>query len=196
MTGQNKDSETTYPAQYETEVLLKDGSSILLRPIRVDDATSWLGFIGRLSPDNKHLRFLHTSKEMNLDDAVRFCTVDYHNRFAFVAEALRELNRDIVGAGQYYRLPGHHAADMLLAVEDDYQSRGLGIRILEQLANVARENGIDTFRTDVLAGNEQMMNVLRDYGVHISSELRAGIHHVTLPIAQTTAVEEKGSERE
>jgi acetyl coenzyme A synthetase (ADP forming)-like protein len=196
MARQNKNSEPTYPSQYETEVLLKDGSSILLRPIKVDDARNWLGFIGRLSPDNKYLRFLHTSKEMNLDDAVRFCTVDYHNRFAFIAEALREPNRDIVGAGQYYRLPGHHAADMLLAVEDDYQSRGLGISILEQLANVARENGIDTFRTDVLAGNEQMMNVLKDYGVHISSELQADIYHVTLPIAQTTAVEEKELERE
>jgi len=186
----------TYPSQYETEVLLKDGSSILLRPIRVEDAESWLGFIGRLGSENKYLRFLHTSKEMNLDNAIRFCTVDYHDRFAFVAEALREPNKDIVGAGQYYRLPGHHSADMLLAIEDDYQGRGLGISILEQLANVARENGIDTFRTDVLAGNEQMMNVLKDYGFHISSELQADIYHVTLPIAQTTAIEEKELERE
>jgi acetyl coenzyme A synthetase (ADP forming)-like protein len=196
MKVQNKNSEITYPSQYETEVLLKDGSSILLRPIRADDARNWLSFIGRLSPDNKYLRFLHTSKEMNLDDAVRFCTVDYHNRFAFVAEALREPKRDIVGAGQYYRLPGHHSADMLLAVEDDYQSRGLCINILEQLANVARDNGIDTFSTDVLAGNEQMMNVLKDYGVQFSSEFRAGIYHVTFPIARTTAVEEKELERE
>jgi acetyl coenzyme A synthetase (ADP forming)-like protein len=196
MARQNKNSETPYPSQYETEVLLSDGSSILLRPIRADDARSWLRFVGRLSPDNKYLRFLHTSKEMNLDDAVRFCTVDYHNRFAFVAEASREPNRDIVAAGQYYRLPGHHSADMLLAIEDDYQGRGLDISILEQLANVARENGIDTFRTDVLARNEQMMSVLRDYGGQISSELRGGIYHVTLPIAQTAAVEEKELERE
>jgi acetyl coenzyme A synthetase (ADP forming)-like protein len=196
MTKQNKKSESTYPAQYETEVLLEDGSSILLRPARVDDARSFLGFIDRLGPDNKYLRFLHTSKEMNLDDAVRFCTVDYHNRFAFVAETLREPNRDIVGAGQYYRLPDHHSADMLLAVEDDYQSRGLGISILRQLANVARDNDIDTFKADVLAENKQMMNVLKDYGVQLSSEVREDIYHVTLPIAQSKAAEEKERERE
>jgi acetyl coenzyme A synthetase (ADP forming)-like protein len=196
MARQNKHGETTYPSQYETDVLLKDGSSILLRPIKVDDARSWLGFIGRLSPDNKYLRFLHTSKEMNMDDAVRFCTVDYHDRFTFVAEALREPNRDIMGTGQYYRLPGHHSAEVALAIEDSYQGRGLGTSILKQLADVARENGIDIFEADVLAENEQMMNVFKDYGFHVTSELQTGVYHVTFPIAKTPVVVEKETERE
>jgi acetyl coenzyme A synthetase (ADP forming)-like protein len=196
MTRQIKKSETTYPSQYEMEVLLKDGSSILLRPIRVDDARSWVGFIGKLSTENKYLRFLHTSKEMNLDDAVRFCTVDYHNRFAFVAAASREPNKDIVGAGQYYRLPDHHSAEVALAIQDSYQGRGLGTSLLKQLADVARENGIDIFEADVLAENEQMMNVFKDYGFHVTSELQTGVYHVTFAIAKTPVVIEKEAERE
>ena len=105
----------------------------MLRPIRADDARSWLGFIGRLSPHNKYLHFQHTAKEMNLDDAVRFCTVDYHDTFAFVAEVLREPNRDIVATGKYYRLPDRHSAEVIFVVEDGYQGRGLGTAILEQL---------------------------------------------------------------
>jgi acetyl coenzyme A synthetase (ADP forming)-like protein len=196
MAGQNKHSEATYPSQYETEVLLKDGSSILLRPISVDDAKSWVEFVGRLSTRTKYLRFHHVPGDMGLEDAVRFCTVDYHNTFAFVAEVLRETKRDIVAIGRYYRLPDHHSAEAALTIEDSYQGRGLGTSILEQLANVARENGIDTFKTDILAENEQMMKVLKDYGVQFSSELRGGVYHVTFPIAQTTAAEEKQLERE
>jgi acetyl coenzyme A synthetase (ADP forming)-like protein len=196
MARQNKNSEATYPSQYETEVLLKDGSSILLRPIRMDDARSWVEFVGRLSTRTKYLRFHHVPGDMGVEDAVRFCTVDYHNTFAFVAEVLREKKRDIVAIGRYYRLPDHHSAEAALTIEDSYQDRGLGTSILEQLANLARENGIDTFKTDVLAGNAQMMNVLKDYGVQFSSELRGGVYHVTFPIAQTTVAEEKQLERE
>jgi len=196
MARQDKNSVITYPSQHETQVLLKDGSTILLRPIRVDDARSWLGFVSRLSLENKYLRFLHTSKEMNLDDAIRFCTVDYHDRFAFIAEALREPNRDIVGAGQYYRLPGHHSAEVALAIEGSYQGRGLGTSILEQLTEVARENGVDIFEADVLSENEQMMNVFKNYGFHITSELQMGVYRVTFPIAKTPVVLQKEAERE
>jgi hypothetical protein len=90
MAKTTKQKNAAYPSQYETEAILKDGSGILLRPIRADDAKSWLSFIGRLGPHNKYLHFQHMAKEMNLDDAVRFCTVDYHDTFAFVAEVLRE----------------------------------------------------------------------------------------------------------
>jgi acetyl coenzyme A synthetase (ADP forming)-like protein len=188
--------ETTYPAQYETDVLLKDGSSILLRPIRVDDAKSWVRFVGRLSPRTKYLRFHHVSKEMGLEDAARFCTVDYRDTFAFVAEVLRETKRDIVAIGRYYRLPDRHSAEVALAIEDRYQGRGLGTSILGQLANVARENGIDRFEADVLAHNEQMMNVFKDYGFHVTSELQTGEYRVTFPIAETALVVEKQAERE
>jgi acetyl coenzyme A synthetase (ADP forming)-like protein len=196
MKVQNKSGETAYPAQYETEVLLKDGSSILLRPIRVDDTKSWVEFVGRLSDSAKYLRFHHMPKEMGLEDAARFCTVDYHDTFAFVAEVRRETKRDIVAIGRYYRLPDHHSAEVALAIEDRYQGRGLGTSILEQLADVARENGIDRFEADVLAENDQMMSVFKNYGFHVTSELQTGVYRVTFPIAETAEVAEKKAERE
>jgi acetyltransferase len=103
-------SKVVYPSQYETKVLLKDGSSILLRPIRENDAERWLAFAGRLSSHTKYLRFHHMPKEMGLGDAARFCTVDYDNTFALVAEVSREPNREIVAVGRYYRLPKKNLA--------------------------------------------------------------------------------------
>jgi acetyl coenzyme A synthetase (ADP forming)-like protein len=189
-------NETQYPSQYETEVILKDGSRMLLRPIRADDAPSWLSFIGRLSQHNKYLHFQHTAKEMDLDDAVRFCTVDYYDMFGFVAEVLREPNRDIVAAGKYYRLPNSHSAEVVFVVEDGYQGRGLGTAILEQLANVARENGIDSFEADTIAGDERAAGIFKSYGFNITGEIQSGIYHVAFPIIRTPRVIEKEEERE
>ncbi len=54
MAGQ---ADRAYPSQYETEVLLKDGSRMMLRPIRSEDTDSWLAFVSRLSRRTKYLRF-------------------------------------------------------------------------------------------------------------------------------------------
>lgn len=186
----------TYPSQYEAEVLLKDGSRIRLRPIKREDTERWLAFMSRLSPHTKYLRFHHVTKDMSTEEAIRFCTVDYMNTFALVAEVLREQREDIVAVGRYYRLPGKHSAEVAFAIEDAYQGKGIGTKLMEWLVNVARDNGITSFEADVLAGNKQMMAVFRDYGFHVTSGLEEETYQVTIPIARTKRVMKKEEERE
>ena len=97
---ETKEPEAIYPSQYEGEVLLKDGSIILVRPIKTDDAQQLLAFVRRLGSYIQYLNLHHISKETEMPDAARFCTVDYNNSFALVAEVLREPKRDIVGIGK------------------------------------------------------------------------------------------------
>lgn len=184
-----------YPSQYETEVLLKDGSRMMMRPIRRADTEQWLTFVSKLSLRTKYLRFHHVPA-LSPEDAIRFCTVDYRNTFAFVAEVLREQRRDIVAIGRYYRLPNKYSAEVAFVIEDAYQGRGIGTKLMEWLANVARDNSITTFEAEVLAENEEMMTVFRDYGFHITSELEEGAYHVAFPIARTRRVMRKEEERE
>jgi acetyl coenzyme A synthetase (ADP forming)-like protein len=187
--------DRAYPSQYETEVLLKDGSRMMLRPIRREDTDSWLAFVSRLSRRTQYLRF-HSLPKLTMEEAIRFCTVDYINTFAFVAEVLGDQRQDIVAIGRYYRLPIKHSAEVALVIEDAYQGKGIGTKLMEWLTNVARENGITTFEADVLAENEEMMTVFRDYGFHITSELQEGVYHVILPIARTKKVLKREEERE
>jgi len=187
---------TAYPSQYETEVLLKDGSRILLRPIRREDTERWLAFVRRLSRRTKYFRFHYAPKEIGPEDAIRFCTVDYTNTFAFVAEVVKEHRKNIVAVGRYYRLPNKHSAEVAFVVEDVYQGKGIGTKLVEWLANVARDGGITNFEADVLAENEQMITVFRDYGFHVTSDLKWGVYHVTFPITRTRKVVKEEEERE
>jgi acetyl coenzyme A synthetase (ADP forming)-like protein len=188
--------EAAYPSQYETEVLLKDGSRILLRPIKREDSEKWLAFYRRLSQQTLYLRFGRVPKEMGPEDALRFCTVDYNNTFALVAEVQKGEGKEIIAIGRYYRLPNKRAARVAFAIEDAYHGKGIGTRLIEWLANIARDHGITVFEGDVLAENERMMAVLRDYGFHIESELKNGVYHVTVPIARSRRVMKKEEERE
>lgn len=192
----SKRKTADYPSEYETDILLKDGSSMLLRPIRADDAERWLAFISRLSPRTKYLHFRHMKPETEPADAVRFCTVDYENTFALVAEVLREPYKEIVAVGRYYRLPNRRSAEVSFVVEDDYQDKGIGTSLIEHLAEAARDKRIAVFEADVLAENKMMMDVFKGYGFHVTSELGDGVYHVTFPIARTLKVEKRERERE
>lgn len=196
MEKQREKSDTENASKYEKELLLKDGSSILLRPIKMDDAQRCVDFISRLSPQAKYLQFRHVSKEIGIDTARRFCRVDYHNMFAFIAEVLRESKREIVATGRYNRLPDGHSAEIELVVADNYQDRELGIILLNRLVNAARDNNIDVFEADVPAENEQMMNVFKEYGFHIKSKLQEDVYHITFPITGTPAIESRETEKE
>ncbi len=184
-----------YPSQYETEVLLKDGSRMSLRPIKGDDVERWLAFISRLSDRTKYLRF-HYVPRLGREDAIRYCNVDYRDAFAFVAEVLRERRKEIIAIGRYYRLPNKTTAEVAFVIEESYQGKGIGTKLMEWLANVARDNGITTFEASVLAENEEMMTVFRDYGFHIISHLEEGEYNVSFPIARTGRVVQKEEERE
>jgi acetyl coenzyme A synthetase (ADP forming)-like protein len=173
---------------YRREELLRDGYRVLLRPIDKSDIPLWLAFFSRLSTQTKYYRFHNVPKEMTEEDALRFCTVDYNNSFAYVAEIGKGSDRKIIAIARYYRLPNKRSAEVAFAIEDAYQNLGLGTRLIQALADVAREKDISVFEASVLAQNLQMMEAFRDYGFHVSSTLQDGVYQVTFPIKQTRIV--------
>ncbi len=56
MEAEIKDNnQATYPAQYETEAVLNDGSAMIFRPIKPDDVELFLAFLSRLGPDSQYV---------------------------------------------------------------------------------------------------------------------------------------------
>jgi acetate---CoA ligase (ADP-forming) len=183
-------------SQYRREELLRDGSRVLLRPIEKSDVPLWLAFIASLSTRARYLRFHNIPKEMTEEDAVHYCTVDYNNSFAYVAEEGKGEERRFIAIARYYRLPNKRSAEVAFAIEDSHQNVGLGTRLIQALVNVAREKGIAVFESWVLGEHSQMMDAFRGYGFHTSSILEGGVYHVTFPIKQTPAVDKKEIDRD
>jgi acetyl coenzyme A synthetase (ADP forming)-like protein len=183
-------------SQYRREEILRDGYRVLLRPIEKSDVPLWLAFISRLSTHTLYLRFHNIPKEMTEEDAIHYCTVDYNNSFAYVAEIGKGKDRKIIAITRYYRLPNKRSAEIAFAIEDAHQNIGLGTRLIEALVNVARENDISVFEADVLGENKQMMIAFKDYGFHVSSNLEDGVYHITFPIKQTQTVDMREASRD
>jgi acetate---CoA ligase (ADP-forming) len=188
-------SNSSYPSQYESKVILKDGSAILFRPIKQDDAEKWLEFYNSLSNRTKYLRLQYIPHNMTIEDALRFCTVDYVNTFAFVAEAIENKEKNIVAVGRYAKQPSETTAEIAFVIEDEYHERGIGTKFIEWLALVARGNDIDTFEALVLRENEPMLSAFQNYGFHMKREIKDNTYLITFPLTKTPEVIKKKEER-
>jgi acetyl coenzyme A synthetase (ADP forming)-like protein len=102
----------------------------------------------------------------------------------------------IVALAEYVRLRDPRVAEVAFAVADDQQGRGIGTRLLEQLAARAGEAGIEHFLAQVLPENAAMLSVFRDAGFEVARELGGGEVEVQFPIAPTERFRARVDERD
>ncbi len=180
-----------YPSQWESDVVLTDGGTAHIRPIRADDIEQIRALHGRLSPESIYYRFFSPIPKVPEPQLHRLVEVDYRDRFALVAE----LDAQVVAVVRYDR-KNDTGAEVALVVEDDQQRRGLATVMLEHLAAVARSNGIDRFDAETLPDNRRMLDVFRHAGFDITSRFDDGVIEISFPLAPSHDLDEHIDDRE
>jgi len=168
----------TYPAGDEQDVALKDGTAVLLRPIREADEAGLLALYDRLSPESLYFRFFAVP-DKNAGRVAYLTHVDYERRYAVVAETAGA----IVGVARWDRLadrPGH--AEVAFTVADDFQGRGLGGILFRRLAALARARGVTVFEAEVLKNNERMLRLFERTGLRTATRDQGSILTILLTL--------------
>ncbi|MCI0486149.1 MAG: GNAT family N-acetyltransferase [Blastocatellia bacterium] len=183
---------SSYPARYESDILLRNGSTLSLRPIRPDDAPALRALHGRLSPRSVYFRFFAPVPELSEERAAELVNVDYQDSFALAGE----LGGRIVAVARYYRDEKDSSrAEVSFVTEDALQGLGIASRMLERLAEIAREHAITTFDAYVMGDNRKMMDVFVRSGFEVKRRLDGGVFYVTFPITPTPQYEEQAARR-
>lgn len=155
-----------------------------IRPIAPDDKAALVRAFARLSPASRYRRFLAPHGELTTRELHYFTEVDHHDHEALVA--LDPETGDGVGLARYVRCQDDpEVAELAVAVIDDWQRRGVGSRLVGELAQRAREEGIRSFTGLVLADNELMLNLLSELGEVEQGESEAGAVQVTVELPES-----------
>ena len=172
------------------DVLLRDGSTLRLEAPMPSDFDEIKEFFDGLSPESRFMRFHgYARTDIAARAAAEAGGVD---RVALIA---RHDGRVVAVAGfDGLREPG--AAAVAFAVADDFQGRGAGTRLLEQLAEIAATRGITRFDAEVLVGNRAMLGVFEGAGFAVRRRVWFGELTVSLDIAPTETVRERIDERD
>jgi acetate---CoA ligase (ADP-forming) len=151
-----------YPAQRETDVVLRDGSTLHVRPVRPGDEAGLLAFYLALSDEARLMRFFSPLSDESLIQQVRRdVAVDHVRRVGLVG--IHGPRQEIVAEASYACGDGDHA-EVAFAVADAYQGRGIATILLGQLAEIAASHGIHVFQALVLPDNHRMVEVFREAG--------------------------------
>jgi GNAT superfamily N-acetyltransferase len=161
------------------EIVLRDGSRLVVRPIRPTDAAALEAMHARLSADTIYRRYFGARPHLSPDTVARFTQVYEPWRFALVA--VRE-TIDLVAVARYEGSEGTNSVELAMVVDDAMQHRGVGRMMLERLIDVAVERGVQTVEADVLTVNSPMLALLRALELPAVVEHGAGYNHVIVDI--------------
>ena len=172
------------------DVLLRDGATLRLQaptPVDYDDIKE---FFDDLSPESRYLRFHGRGRtDIAARAAVEAGGVD---RVTLIARH----DGSVVAVAGFDGLREPRAAEVAFAVADDWQGRGAGTRMLEQLAEIAADRGITRFDAEVMFSNRAMFGVLEGAGFAVRRRGSSGELTVSLDITPTEAVLERIDERD
>lgn len=162
---------------------LRDGTVLHQRAIRVDDASRLQAFHQRLSERAVFFRFAGILPELNRELAERLSQVDYVDRMAIVLTSGPNIEEPIIAVARYQRVE-HDTAEFALVLEDAWQGRGIGPRLLRTLAAYAVSQGFTKFLANVLYDNDRMLALLRHSGMLTTLRIRDGYAEAWLDIAR------------
>lgn len=179
------------PAHWEADVILNDGGIATLRPIRPDDREGIIDFYTRVSPKSKYLRFFSTHPTLSEEDLRQWIDIDYHDAVTLVL-----VERDKIVATARYEVVSDRVADVSFLVQDDHHGRGAGNILLEHLAQIGRECGIERFFAETLTENRSMIQVFIRAGYEVKPQLEDGFIVVDFPIESSATSREVMQRRE
>ncbi|MFO7572631.1 MAG: GNAT family N-acetyltransferase [Gaiellaceae bacterium] len=177
------------------DVILRDGTTLRLRPPRRDDSDVLVHFFGALSQRSLYLRF-HGFPRLGPELVERLLEPNWAERGALVGTFAENGGERVVAVGNYERLRDPTVAEAAFAVADEFQRRGVGTRLVEQLAERAGRQGIERFVAEVLPDNRDMLGVFEGLGFEVSRHLAGGEVEIQFPIAMTEEYEERVDERD
>lgn len=133
-----------YPKKYEHFWRLKDGRSVLLRPIKPEDEPFWMEMFQSFSEETIRFRFFQTIKDMSHEMRIRYCNNDYDREIGIVAESIIEGRRRILGVVRLNLEPGGKEGEIAFVVADPWQGLGLGSKMIDYMIEICKDKDVET----------------------------------------------------
>ena len=155
---------SAYPKKYETLWKLRDGRTILLRPIKPEDEPLWLEMFQNFSDESIHYRFFEIIKDTPHEVRVRYCNIDYDREIGIVAELNEGGRRKILGVVRLIVEPNGKTGEIAIIVADPWQGLGLGSKMTDYMIEICKDKKLETVYGIMLRDNHRATNLMEKMG--------------------------------
>lgn len=169
------------PERYEARDVLRDGRPVRIRAIRPTDKAALVRGFSRLSEESIYRRFFTVKKSLTEGELEYLTEIDFVDHVALLVLEEREEQEEALGVGRFIRTrPEPTAAEVAFTVDQNHRGLGVGSLLLEHLTRIALSIGVTTFVADVLADNQNMLDVFRRSTLAMTSTIHRGVTRVEL----------------
>jgi acetyltransferase len=164
-----------YPIHLVSDWKMKDGTPVVIRPIRPEDEPIMIQFHEKLSERSVYLRFfqpLKLTQRTSHERLTRACFIDYNRETALVAEGKNAAGEpEILAVGRLSKLHGRDEAELAAVATDSAQHKGLGTELYRRLIQVARDEKLTKVISNMLPENREMRALCTRLGFQMFSSL-------------------------
>jgi len=164
---------------------LRNGLAVTIRALRPDDRDRIAAAARQLDRESIYTRFFSYRSELTEAGLDRIMSVDPNREAALLVTTGTGPDEIVIGSGRYVASTAagaERSAEVAFMVEEDYHGLGIAGRLLAQLADIARGQGIAALEAEVLAENRAMLSVFARSGLPMQQRRDGGVMHVTLAL--------------
>jgi len=143
---------------------LRDGTTVLIRPIGDDDVELERRFIEGLSQQSRRFRFLGEIKSPNPALLKQFTHVDHVSEVAFVALIADGADKREIGVSRYSARADGLSCECAVAVSDEWHNQGLATLLMQHLIDIARKRGVECMYSVDAVDNQAMRDLAQHLG--------------------------------
>jgi acetyltransferase len=157
-----------YPTEWVRHMQLRDGTAILVRPVRPEDEPLYGPFFAAVTPADLRLRFFAPVKDFSHPFVARLTQIDYARAMAFVT--IDETSGALLGVVRLHADANYESGEYAILIRSDLKGHGLGWLLMQLMVEYARSEGIRTIKGQVLRENTMMLDMCRELGFRIASD--------------------------
>lgn len=174
-----------YPKEQERDVVLKDGRSYRVRPVRPEDEPLFQRMFEKMTPNDIRLRFFAPMKRMSHQVAARLTQIDYDREMGLVALAEENGQEEMFGVVRIAADPDNIKAEYAVMVRSDMKGCGLGFFLMNAIIDYGRARGLQQIYGEVLRENTNMLGMCRRLGfVRRENSDEPGVVEVSINLTQ------------
>ncbi|MCG7491717.1 bifunctional acetate--CoA ligase family protein/GNAT family N-acetyltransferase [Vibrio sp. Of14-4] len=173
-----------YPVEYEERVQLKDGSSIIMRPILPEDEPNHAQFVSKVSKEDLYNRFFSDVGELNHEALANLTQIDYDREMAFIAITNSGSNPEIIGVSRALLSPDNTDAEFAILVRSDLKGMGLGKLLLQKIIDYCRQKNTKQISGMTMPTNRGMLMLAQKLGFELDVQFEDGTADMVLKLSE------------
>ncbi|MFX1318021.1 MAG: acetate--CoA ligase alpha subunit [Promethearchaeota archaeon] len=172
-----------YPKRYEQIWRMRDGRTVLFRPIKPEDEPLWLEMFQNFSEESIRYRFFQIIKDTPHEVRIRYTNIDYDREIAIVP-ILHEKGKDrILGVVRLIEEPDRKRGEIAFIIADPWQGLGLGSKLIDFMIEIAIDRGLEEIYGMMLPDNYRAHKIMEKMGFALE-RTKDGLVKATLDLME------------